>query len=163
MATTYNNHLDHPDNNHEDLINYELLVYGINDLSKQFNDTVSAALSRYMTEAKIGVRKLSRMTGIPNGTISRYLHGTLKYDSDYLCAICIALRLHPCRQRHLFTMLEINMPDERGKDRNRAYIIREFLDGCFYNESYTVAICNKRLVNANMKALTSRFPLKEDK
>ena len=111
----------------------------------------------------IGTRKLARLTGIPKGTISRYRHGTAKYNPDYLYAICIALRLRTCEQRHLFTVLEKEMPDERGKHRNRAYIIREFLDGCFYDEKYTVSVCNERLIAAGEESLTSLFPQKEVK
>jgi hypothetical protein len=60
-------------------------------------------------------------------------------------------------------MLNWKMPDERGRKRNRAYIIREFLDGCFYDESYTVALCNQRLVDAGEVSLTPLFPKKESK
>lgn len=116
-----------------------------------------------MENKGIGTRKLSRLTGIPKVTISRYRHGTAKYNPDYLYTICIALRLRTCRQRHFFTLIEKGMPDERGKDRNRTYIIREFLDGCFYDESYTVADCNERLIAAGIESLTSLFPQKDGK
>ena len=45
----------------------------------------------------------------------------------------------------------------------RLFIIREFLDGCFYDESYTVALCNQRLVDAGEVSLTPLFPPKEGK
>ena len=163
MKSTYKNPQKMLNTNHGDKIDYDLIVYGTKSLRRQLTDTISAALSRYMENKGIGTRKLSRLTGIPKGTISRYRHGTAKYNPDYLYAICIALRLRTCEQRHLFTLLEKDMPDERGKDRNRAYIIREFLDGCFYNESYTVAACNERLIAACTESLTSLFPQKEGK
>ena len=148
MKTTYNDPQVKLNTNRRGKTDYDIVVYGTRSLRKQLEDTVAAAIRRYMEEKEVGTRKLSRLTGIPKGTISRYRNGTAKYDPDYLCAICIALRLQTCRQRHLFRMLNWKMPDERGRKRNRAYIIREFLDGCFYDESYTVALCNQRLVDA---------------
>lgn len=163
MKTTYKNLQETLNTNYGDKIDYDLIVYGTKSLRKQLTDTISAALCRYMENKGIGTRKLSRLTGILKGTISRYRHGTAKYNPDYLYAICIALRLRTCRQRHLFTLIKKGLPDERGKDRNRAYIIREFLDGCFYNESYTIAVCNERLISAGTESLTSLFPQKEKK
>jgi len=163
MKPTYNDPQVKLNTNRRGKTDYDIVVYGTRSLRKQLEDTVAAAIRRYMEEKEIGTRKLSRLTGIPKGTISRYRNGTAKYDPDYLCAICIALRLQTCRQRHLFRMLNWKMPDERGRKRNRAYIIREFLDGCFYDESYTVALCNQRLVDAGEVSLTPLFPPKEGK
>lgn len=163
MKSTYKKSQETLNTDHWKKIDYELIVYGTKSLRKQLTDTISAALCRYMENKGIGTRKLSRLTGIPKGTVSRYRHGTAKYNPDYLYAICIALRLRTCEQRHIFVLLEKDMPDERGKNRNRAYIIREFLDGCFYDESYTVAACNERLIAAGAESLTSLFPQKEGK
>lgn len=155
MESTYKNPQETLNTDHGEKIDYDLIVYGTKSLHKQLADTISAALCRYMEDKDIGTRRLSRLTGIPKGTISRYCHGTAKYNPDYLYAICIALRLRTCNQRHLFTMLENGMPDERGKDRNRAYIIREFLDGCSFDKNYTVAACNERLDAVGEPTLTS--------
>ena len=54
------------------------------------------------------------------------------------------------------------MPDERGKNRTRAYIIREYLDGCYYVERYTVAALNRLLSSKGYKQLTSLTSEKED-
>lgn len=161
MESTYNNPQVKLNTNRRGKTDYDIVIYGTKSLRKQLDDTVGAAIRRYMEDKEIGTRKLSRLTGIPKGTISRYRNGTARYDPDYICAICIALGLRTCRQRHLFTLLGWTMPDERGKDRNRACIIREFLDGCFYDDSYTVALCNQCLVNAGEVSLTPLFPPKE--
>ena len=163
MESTYKNPQVKLNTNRGSKTDYDNVIYGTRSLRKQLKDTVGAAISRYMEEKEIGTRKLSRLTGIPKGTISRYRNGTAKYNPDYLCAICIALELRPCRQRHLFDMLDWKMPNERGKNRNRACIIREFLDGCFYDNSYSVALCNQRLVDAGEMSLTPLFPPKEGK
>ena len=118
MKTTYNDPQVKLNTNRRGKTDYDIVVYGTRSLRKQLDDTVAAAIRRYMEEKEIGTRKLSRLTGIPKGTISRYRNGTAKYDPDYLCAICIALRLQTCRQRHLFRMLNWKMPDERGRKRN---------------------------------------------
>ena len=123
MKTTYNDPQVKLNTNRRGKTDYDIVVYGTRSLRKQLDDTVAATIRRYMEEKEIGTRKLSRLAGIPKGTISRYRNGTAKYDPDYLCAICIALRLQTCRQRHLFRMLNWKMPDERGRKRNRAYII----------------------------------------
>lgn len=104
MKSTYNDPQVKLNTNRRGKTDYDIVVYGTRSLRKQLDDTVAAAIRRYMEEKEIGTRKLSRLTGIPKGTISRYRNGTAKYDPDYLCAICIALRLQTCRQRHLFRM-----------------------------------------------------------
>ena len=97
MKPTYNDPQVKLNTNRRGKTDYDIVVYGTRSLRKQLEDTVVAAIRRYMEEKEIGTRKLSRLTGIPKGTISRYRNGTAKYDPDYLCAICIALRLQTCR------------------------------------------------------------------
>ena len=130
---------------------YELLVYGTHDLAEQLNDTFGSALRRYMKACGIGTNK------------SRYTHGEGKFKKSYVYAIFIALRLRTCQQRHLLTLIERTMPDECGKNRNRAYIIREYLDGCYYDHKYTVAALNRLLGSKGYKQLTPLISDKEDK
>ena len=73
---------------------------------------------------------------------------------DWLCAICIALRLHPCRQRYLFSLLMYALPcyqDFRKADKN---IIMAYLDGCAFNNRYTLTACNEQLKAIHAKPLT---------
>ncbi len=91
----------------EEQQNYEVYVYGTDDLVEQHKDSFCLALCRYLDEIHISQKTLARLTGIAPSTLSRYLSGKRKMQYDYLCAVCIALRLHPCRQRYLFSLLLI--------------------------------------------------------
>ncbi len=162
FMATYNNPQPSLKNN-GGKTDYELLVYGTHDLAEQLNDTFGSALRRYMKACGIGTNKLARITGIPKSTLSRYTHGEGKFKKSYIYAIFIALRLRTCQQRHLLVLIERTMPDECGKNRNRAYIIREYLDGCYYDDKYTVAALNRLLGSKGYKQLTPLISDKEDK
>lgn len=72
MKTTYNDPQVKLNTNRRGKTDYDIVVYGTRSLRKQLEDTVAAAIRRYMEEKEVGTRKLSRLTGIPKGTISRY-------------------------------------------------------------------------------------------
>lgn len=150
MEYTYKIHQDTPDRQNEELARYEHEVFGTTDYSEQYTDTLPKTISRYMEDAKIGTNKLSRLTGIPKATITRYCNGTARYKEDYLCAICIALRLKPVKQRYLLGRLRHHLRDGIVEHTVRSYIIREYLDGCYYDDNLTVTSCNDRL-RANEK------------
>ena len=79
-----------------------------------------------------------------------------------LCAVCIAIRLHPFRQRYLFSLLLYAMPgdqDYRKADKN---IIRAYLDGCAFDKRYTLTACNEQLKAIHTKPLTNLTSAKED-
>jgi len=84
MKTTYNDPQVKLNTNRRGKTDYDIVVYGTRSLRKQLDDTVAAAIRRYMEEKEIGTRKLSRLTGIPKGTISRYRNGTAKYEQALL-------------------------------------------------------------------------------
>ncbi len=154
MEYTYKIHQDTPNRQNEELARYERDVYGTTDYSEQYADTLPKTISRYMEDAKIGTNKLSRLTGIPKATITRYCNGTARYQEDYLCAICIALRLKPVKQRYLLGRLRHHLRDGIVEHTVRSYIIREYLDGCYYDDSLTVASCNDRLIANKERPLT---------
>ena len=154
MEYTYKIHQDTPNRQNEELARYERDVYGTTDYSEQYADTLPKTISRYMEDAKIGTNKLSRLTGIPKATITRYCNGTARYQEDYLCAICIALRLKPVKQRYLLGRLRHHLRDGIVEHTVRSYIIREYLDGSYYDDSLTVASCNDRLIANKERPLT---------
>lgn len=163
MEYTYKIHQDTPDRQNEELARYERDVFGTTDYSEQYTDTLPKTISRYMEDAKIGTNKLSRLTGIPKATITRYCNGTARYKEDYLCAICIALRLKPVKQRYLLGRLRHHLRDGIVEHTVRSYIIREYLDGCYYDDSLTVISCNDRLRANGEPTLTKLTSEKEDK
>ncbi len=154
MEYTYKVRQEIPDTESEELARYELEVFGTTKYADQLKDTLPIVISRYMEKAKIGTNKLSRLTGIPKATITRYCNGTARYQEDYLCAICIALRLKPVKQRYLLGRLRHHLRDGIVEHTVRSYIIREYLDGCYYDDSLTVASCNDRLIANKERPLT---------
>ena len=143
--------------------NFEQHIFGTLIRKNQETDTLNVALKRYMSEREIGTNKLALLTGIPKASISRYCNGTAEMKRDHLYAVCIALRLRPCQQRHLMNLAEFRFPDERGHNRKRAYVIRSYLDGCFYSDQFTVARCNTVLSSIQLNPLTSLFLKTGDK
>lgn len=116
----------------------------------------------HYVEINISQKTLARLTGIAPSTLSRYLSGKRKMQYDYLCAVCIAIRLHPFRQRYLFSLLLYAMPgdqDYRKADKN---IIRAYLDGCAFDKRYTLTACNEQLKAIHTKPLTNLTSAKED-
>lgn len=146
----------------EETQSIENYVYGSDDLTAQLGDTFCSALDRYMREIDVSRKMLSNLTGIALSTISRYLSGKRQIKYEYLCAICIALRLHPCRQRHLFSLRRYSMPCEKNYAEHSDHIIRMFLDGCAFVEGYTLSACNEQLIAHDAPALTKLTSETED-
>lgn len=146
----------------EETQSIENYVYGSDDLTAQLGDTFCSALDRYMREIDVSRKMLSNLTGIALSTISRYLSAKRQIKYEYLCAICIALRLHPCRQRHLFSLRRYSMPCEKNYAEHSDHIIRMFLDGCAFVEGYTLSACNEQLIAHDTPALTKLNSETED-
>ena len=83
-------------------------------------------------------------------------------ESSALCAISIALRLKPVKQRYLLGRLRHRLRDGIVEHTTRSYIIREYLDGCYYDDSLTVISCNDRLRANGEPTLTKLTSEKED-
>ena len=162
MEYTYKIYQDTPDSQNVELARYEHEVFGTTETAKQNANTLPNMISRYMKDAKIGTNKLSRLTGIPKATITRYCNGTAQYNEDYLYAICIAFRLKPVKQRYLLGRLRHYLCDGIVEYTVRSYIIREYLDGCYYDDSLTVISCNDRLRANGVPTLTMLTSEKED-
>ncbi len=79
----------------------------------------------------------------------------------YLCAVCIALRLHPLRREYLFSKSDNVIPGTYGYNGLAAHIIRNYLDGCAFCENYTLDACNKRLIEIKAKSLTKLTSITE--
>lgn len=92
------------------IIDFEFIVYGTEDAQTQRSDTFSEAFARYIAVSRIKANQLAKMIGISPSTISRYSKGERNIDWEQLCSVCIALRLAPCEQRHLFSLAYMEMP-----------------------------------------------------
>lgn len=135
------------------------------------DDTVSSALHKYLKEANISERTLSKETGIPHTTMQRYLKEN-SITIDILSAIIIYLELCPRRQRQLFTLAHYLRPDgsmsgyippnasaaaataTNQKPKKRSEIIGDFLDVCFFGFG-SLAECNRSLHLNHFKPLTN--------
>ena len=142
--------------------NYDVYVYGTEQLEGKQQDTFTKALNRYLDYYGINVRELSLLSGLSKSGIYYYFSGKRHVTYDSLCAVCIALRLHPCRQRHLFSLLLYEMPCERDFSQSDKYIIRAYLDGCAFDKRYTLIACNDQLTAIHAKPLTNLTSAKED-
>ena len=91
-----------------------------------------------------------------------YLLGVRRITYETLCAICIALRLHPVRQEHLFRKAHIMMPCDEPYPSKRDRIIKYYLDNCAFIERCTVIACNEELTANDCDALNELTSDKED-
>lgn len=106
---------------------------------KKEEETFLTVLNAYIKDKKVGNNQLANMTGIAKGDISKYLNGKRQVSKEHLCLICIALRLMTCQQKHLFDLLKEPMPCSIGKPDEYEIIVKHYMDGCYYNETYTVS------------------------
>lgn len=158
MKATFRNRIKAIRRDKAAVLDYNQLVYGTTDkaeIAVLLNEPLSSAMCRYMNFRGIGTNELAALTGIAASTISRYRSGKRGIRREYLCAICMALRLLPCQQRHLFAITHLEMPDDKQLLDNREYIIRDFMDGCAYNDCFTLSLCNRTLRANGEKMLTS--------
>ena len=139
------------------IVQTHIYIYGTDNPEEILKDTFGKAMKRYMESEKADVNYLHQVTGLSISAIYNYLDGKRKTSSDLLCAFCIALKLNPCRQRHLFELTRIIMPDTGLTSTKRERIIRFFLDSCFYSEVYTLENCNILLKRVNEKPLKAPF------
>ena len=132
---------------------YAIYIFGTDNRLIQDADTFGDALARYLNEYGITQDMFARMTGISQCTISRYLKNERKIRQRYLCAVCIALRLHPFRQRYLFFKSDNLIPGTYGFKDQTDYILCDYLNGCAYAESYTLTAYNDRAKKLGLKPL----------
>ena len=121
------------------------------------DETFSSALKRYIDDLSMSNAYLCQMTKISTATISRYLRDSEYVGYLYLCAICIAIRLHPARQRYLFSLVGYTLPSEKKKPQTGDYIVQKYLDSCAFFEEYTLPACNNELLVNMKKPLTKLF------
>ena len=145
----------------EEPLDFKVFVYGTKNSLMIDADTFGDALARYLKEYNISYDMFARMTGIGKGSISRYLKNTRQIGQKYLCAVCIALRLHPLRREYLFSKSDNVIPGTYGYNGLAAHIIRNYLDGCAFSEKYTLEACNKRLIEIKAKPLTKLTSITE--
>lgn len=119
--------------------NRDKYIYGSEKYEDKVKDTFPKAFSRYMSDSgpdgkKVSARKLHTLSGVSKSAINYYLLGSRRVTYETLCAVCIALRLHPMRQRHLFAKAHIMMPGEEPFPNKRDEIIKYYLYNCAFTK-----------------------------
>jgi len=67
---------------------YKVFVYGTNNSLMIEADTFGDALARYLNEYNISQDMFARMTGIGQGSISRYLKNTRQIGQNEMLPFC---------------------------------------------------------------------------
>ena len=147
--------------------NKDNYIYGSEVTAEKESDSLAKALSRYLSDGgpankKVSVRMLHTLSGVSKSAISYYLLGVRRVTYETICAVCIALRLHPMRQKHLFHKAHIMMPCDEPYPNKRDRIIRYYLDNCAFVERCTVCACNDELKANGCEPLTKLFSQKEN-
>ncbi len=127
--------------------NYETYINGAVP-----DDTFGKALKRYAKESGLTQGQLAELTGISRSGFYYYCKDQRKIGYEYLIILCIALRLHPMRQKYLFSFT----PYKVRKSDPRYYIIKSFLAGCAFMEKYTVEALCEKLRAENKEPLISK-------
>lgn len=136
---------------------YEIYIYGSEDKNIQAQDTFGQALTRYFKETGLSSRQFALVSGIRRDTLKGYCKSDTMNHCDHLAAICIALRLHPRRQSHLFELSSCQL----HRSDPRYYIIQSHLDGCAFIRAYTVESCELQLCEKGLKLFRSRKEVKQ--
>lgn len=120
-----------------------------------YTSSFSNTLRMYMKEKHIKASQLVILSGINKNQIYKIIDSRKEISYDYLCAICIALRLEPEKQENLFSLAHYAFPDSTERSSIRDTIIRAFLDRCAFVKDYSIDNCNKILILYKEKPLTS--------
>ena len=131
----------------------DIFIFGSKEAKINNSDTVQLAMYRYIEGYGITPEQAAAILGIGRTTLYNYLADTRELTYSMLCAICIGLRLHPDRQRHLFHISHIERPDREYSTHTRDLIIIEYLEECAFDRAYSLSACNKALRANGQKTL----------
>jgi transcriptional regulator with XRE-family HTH domain len=131
----------------------DIFIFGSKETKKNGSDTAQLAMSRYIGDCGITPEQAAAILGIGRTTLYNYLADTRELTYSMLCVICIGLKLHPDRQRHLFHLCHIERPDREYSTDPRDLIIIEYLEECAFDNAYSLDACNKSLKDGKQKML----------
>lgn len=131
----------------------DIFIFGSKEAKKKGSDTAQLAMFRYIEDCGITPEQAAAILGIRRTTLYNYLADTRELTYSMLCVICIGLRLHPDRQRHLFHLCHIERPDWEYSTDPRDLIIIKYLEECAFDHAYSLSACNKALKDGKQKML----------
>ncbi|MGN0583529.1 MAG: helix-turn-helix domain-containing protein [Oscillospiraceae bacterium] len=117
---------------------------------KYKGDTFGTVLVRLIAEKGIYQSSLSKMTGISETAIARYINGSLTPKLNRTVAICIALRLSYQESKYLMDLNNICI--NSITEENLLYTC--FLLSCMFDKNITVMSCNEILEKHGYEPLT---------
>ena len=140
---------------------YVIIVFVGNTRQKKekyaHDQAVLHSLYSFVDDAGIEQQELADLMCVTPSIVCNYLNGRRFIPPDHLSAFCIALRIAPAKQRYLFRLMRIVMPDEHGDNEDeRETIIRRYMDFCPSHINADVKHCNKELVDAYHEPLTEK-------
>lgn len=111
----------------------------------QSGEEFHTVLSRYLREAKIirniNQQDIARETGIDSSTLSKYKKGHRSPTLTDIILLCLAMRLAYERSVYLLYSGGFALND---CEEHRIYKL--FLQGCAFNEYYSIQGCNEMLI-----------------
>ena len=114
-------------------------------VSKRTGETFSEVLSRYLDEiqAKYDLRQkeIADLSGIKPSLISKYKTGIRLPNLKVLVTLCLAMKLTPDRSEYRLYCAGFVLNNSK---EHRIYKL--FLDGCAFNENYSVENLNTVLI-----------------
>jgi len=114
-------------------------------------DTLGKVLTRFIERNdKLTHAKLSKMTGISEGSLSGYIYDVHRPKMEHLIAICIALRLSYAESSYLL-YLNNNILNPRYRETS---IYIGYLMTCMFMKNITVMTCNEMLMKQKIRPLT---------
>ncbi|MCM1316432.1 MAG: helix-turn-helix domain-containing protein [Alistipes senegalensis] len=135
----------------EEVTDFDMYIYGTKDAEEQKHDFLGKALKRYADDIGVNATELANLTGISKSAVNYYFSGERLVGFNTLISLCLALRLHPLRTKHLFELTNYTLHE----NSERYYTLVEYLSGCAYAEKFNLYNCQVRLKELNLELLIS--------
>ena len=139
----------------------DCFIFGSKKAKIDHSDTFPLAIKRYTEGYDISIEQAAAVTGIAASSLYNYIADYREVTYSVMCAVCIGLRLHPDRQRHLFHLCHVERPDRDYCTDPRDLIIVDYLDECAFDRAFSLIACNDAIININRKPLSSLSSDKE--
>lgn len=93
----------------EEVIDFDMYIYGTKDAEEQKHDSFGNALKRYADDIGVNATELANLTGISKSAVNYYFSGERQVGFNTLIALCLTLRLHPLRAEYLFELTHFEL------------------------------------------------------
>ena len=108
---------------------------------KSFSEILTRYILEFQKNYKANQREISDAAGMQSALISKYKYGYRKPTLNAVILLSLAMRLTPERSEYLLYAAGYVLNDQK---EHRIYKL--FLEGCAFNEEYSIENCNKFLL-----------------